>query len=103
LTDNISKGDDLLPRKYVDLVHICEGKYASWEPSIPHNLGDFGYINKESGAFQCQGNIFEGPFAEKHSSILAALGDPVELPPDKFRVITSSNVKAVEIDQHASM
>ena len=82
---------------------MSTGKYGNWEPSVPHKLGDFGYIDKESGAFNCEGNIFEGEFAANHSGVLKDLGDPLELPPDNFQVITSANVKDHQVAEDLSL
>jgi hypothetical protein len=68
------------------------GKYANWNPAVTYRLGDYGYIDKDSGEFNVQGNIFSGEIAERHSDILSSLQDPIEHSPDDFRVITSAGV-----------
>lgn len=48
----------LAPRKYIDLIKSATDKYANWDPSIPIEAGDYGKVNKYSGQFEKQGNIY---------------------------------------------
>jgi hypothetical protein len=60
-------------------------------------LGDFGSVDRESGAFNVKGNIFDGHFATTHKEILANIGAPVIHPPDDFNVITTGGVKKHDV------
>jgi len=48
-----------LAKKYVQLIAKQNGLHASFEPSRPVEVGDYGSIDKETGAFLSEGNIFE--------------------------------------------
>jgi hypothetical protein len=65
------------------------GKYGNWDPTISIKLGDFGTLNEDSGAFDVQGTIFEGDFANRNADLLRALGSPTVLPPEDYRVVRS--------------
>jgi len=76
----------------VDLIHTAEGKYGNWDPSVPVRLGDYGYIDRKTGAFNAQGNIYEGNFVIRHADTMAALGEPTTYPRDNHRVISSDSM-----------
>jgi len=45
-------------RKYVDLINQAESKWGNWDPDVQYaKVGDYGVINKETGAFEVHGNI----------------------------------------------
>ncbi|KAJ7834407.1 hypothetical protein B0H13DRAFT_1653272 [Mycena leptocephala] len=55
---------------FSNLIYRCSGKFANWDPSHPieesfdnlHFLvGDFGTVDKKTGEFQKDGNIFTDP------------------------------------------
>ncbi|EJC99695.1 uncharacterized protein FOMMEDRAFT_142664 [Fomitiporia mediterranea MF3/22] len=45
-------------RKYIDLIKYSSNKWANWDPSNPVEAGDYGGVNKESGEFERQGNLY---------------------------------------------
>lgn len=49
-------------RKLVDLLFRANGLYASLEPSIPITPGDYGTVDRETGLFFKEGNIFDPSF-----------------------------------------
>lgn len=49
-------------RKFVDLLFRSNGLYASFEPSIPVYPGDFGVVDRATGSFLKEGNIFDDSF-----------------------------------------
>ncbi|ETW80127.1 hypothetical protein HETIRDRAFT_322200 [Heterobasidion irregulare TC 32-1] len=49
-------------RKYIDLIHRETAKYANWDPSKKIEVGDYGHINRKTGEFEVEGNVY------KHSS-----------------------------------
>ncbi|KAL5501092.1 hypothetical protein ACEPAH_9479 [Sanghuangporus vaninii] len=48
-------------RKFVDLIKKSSSKWANWTPPNLIEVGDYGRINKKSGAFQREGNIYHEP------------------------------------------
>jgi len=49
----------LASRKFIDLIHQTSSKWANWSPSHGVEVGDYGKIDKESGEFVRQGNIYQ--------------------------------------------
>ncbi|KIJ63463.1 hypothetical protein HYDPIDRAFT_29275 [Hydnomerulius pinastri MD-312] len=64
-------------RHYVDLIHHASKKYASWDPEVVVEPGDWGRITKgrpgwafwrrRRGIFLKEGNIYKDGIAEKYS------------------------------------
>ncbi|KIJ60774.1 hypothetical protein HYDPIDRAFT_116833 [Hydnomerulius pinastri MD-312] len=52
-------------RKFIDLVLSSTSKWANWDPSAPINVGDYGDINKETGGFVREGNIYDDHLQEQ--------------------------------------
>ncbi|OCB85154.1 hypothetical protein A7U60_g7780 [Sanghuangporus baumii] len=46
-------------RKFIDLIKTAVSKLANWEPSIPIEAGDYGTLDRETGQFERQGNIYK--------------------------------------------
>ncbi|KAJ7202595.1 hypothetical protein GGX14DRAFT_370161 [Mycena pura] len=72
-------------RKYIDLIHGVTAKWASWDPPHPITVGDYGTIDKETGRFEVDGNIYDDPV----TAALAAAHPPAPAPPDETLVITA--------------
>ncbi|KAJ6604910.1 hypothetical protein B0H10DRAFT_2077692 [Mycena sp. CBHHK59/15] len=72
-------------RKYIDLIHAVSSKWASWDPPHPIKVGDYGTIDKDTGRFERDGNIYEDP----STATLAADHPPESAAPDEKMVITS--------------
>jgi hypothetical protein len=63
-------------RLYVDLLFRASKKYASWDPEVAVEVGDWGLITKgktgiafwrkRQGTFLKEGNIYQDGRAEKH-------------------------------------
>ncbi|KAJ7186404.1 hypothetical protein C8R46DRAFT_274783 [Mycena filopes] len=68
-------------RKYIDLIHAVSSKWASWDPPHPIKVGDYGVVDKDTGRFVKDGNIYEGLQLE--------LDQPEILPEDEKIVITA--------------
>lgn len=49
-------------RKFVDILFRANGLYASLEPSIAIVPGDYGTVDRATGTFLKEGNIFEPSF-----------------------------------------
>ncbi|OAX37728.1 hypothetical protein K503DRAFT_801028 [Rhizopogon vinicolor AM-OR11-026] len=45
-------------RKFIDLIQGATSKWANWDPPAPIVVGDYGMIDKETGEFHAQGNIY---------------------------------------------
>lgn len=50
-------------RKYVDLLFRTTNAFANWQPTIPLTVGDYGRVNKTTGLFIRDGNIYEDDLA----------------------------------------
>ncbi|KAN0132126.1 hypothetical protein V8E53_010045 [Lactarius tabidus] len=48
-------------RKYIDLIKEVTSKWANWNPPRRIHIGDFGTIDKNTGEFLIEGNIFSHP------------------------------------------
>ncbi|KAL5513485.1 hypothetical protein ACEPAH_3884 [Sanghuangporus vaninii] len=48
----------LASRKFIDLINLAVCKWANWDPTIPVEPGDYGAVDRETGQFQKEGNIF---------------------------------------------
>ncbi|KZP03300.1 hypothetical protein FIBSPDRAFT_845092 [Athelia psychrophila] len=47
------------PRKFVDLMFKTTGKYANWELAKEIRVGDYGDVNRKTGEFEKDGNIYD--------------------------------------------
>ncbi len=84
------------PRLFIELIRSSTGVYPSWQPSQKvevrprlqlhknpnigrtfHQLGDFGTVNKVTGLFDTEGNIYDPDFEPQ-------LKISVEHPPESF-------------------
>ncbi|KAJ7717806.1 hypothetical protein B0H16DRAFT_1897827 [Mycena metata] len=65
-------------RAYIDLIYRASKKYASWDPEIPVQVGDWGRMTRgkrrlrlcfwrKTGIFLKEGNIFEDGKAEEYN------------------------------------
>jgi len=45
-------------RKYIDLIYTASSKWANWDPPKQIKVGDYGKINKKTGAFEKEDNIY---------------------------------------------
>jgi len=71
-------------RKYIDLIREAESKWANWDPDVMCEVGDFGEIDKETGEFRTEGNIFKGYIKE------AELPKSTSTPNDVVHIQSSS-------------
>ncbi|KAJ7832400.1 hypothetical protein B0H14DRAFT_2803061 [Mycena olivaceomarginata] len=46
-------------RKYIDLIQAASSKWANWDPPHPIKVGDYGTVDKDTGRFEKDGNIYE--------------------------------------------
>ncbi|KAL5531136.1 hypothetical protein ACEPAG_4012 [Sanghuangporus baumii] len=48
----------LASRKFIDLINLVACKWTNWDPAIPVEPGACGAVDRETGEFQKEGNIF---------------------------------------------
>jgi hypothetical protein len=51
-------------RKYVDLIFKSRGKYPNLDPTTSMEVGDYGYVTKDTAMFRKQGNLFKEDLAQ---------------------------------------
>ncbi|KAJ7025922.1 hypothetical protein C8F04DRAFT_1126770 [Mycena alexandri] len=79
-------------RKYIDLIQAVSSKWASWDPPHPIKVGDYGTVDKDTGRFEKDGNIYDDP-------AIAALSldhQPETLAPDEKIIFTSQTENSSE-------
>jgi len=76
-------------RKYIDLILEVSSKWASWDPPHPIKVGDYGTIDKETGRFEKEGNIYDDPATAK----LSAEHPPEILAPEEKMVFASQTAQ----------
>jgi len=54
--------DENASRKFIDLIYESSTKYANWDPPVQIQVGDYGIINNDTGAFERSGNIYDEHF-----------------------------------------
>ncbi|CAE6438623.1 unnamed protein product [Rhizoctonia solani] len=59
-------------KKYVDLIFKASGKYGNWDPPHTVDVGDWGKIDRDTGNFVKEGNIFKDP---ECSALLSEIPD----------------------------
>ncbi|KIJ60777.1 hypothetical protein HYDPIDRAFT_43111 [Hydnomerulius pinastri MD-312] len=91
-------------RKFVDLILSSASKWANWDPPRPINVGDYGSIDRATGEFVWEGNIYRSYIQELLDKSLGPnkidLKDPTLQPVvsegDEQLIISSSGVQATE-------
>ncbi|KAJ6629834.1 hypothetical protein B0H10DRAFT_2208392 [Mycena sp. CBHHK59/15] len=76
-------------RKYTDLIQTVSSKWANWDPPHPVKVGDYGTLDKETGQFERDGNIYE----DASTATLAADHPPQVAAPDEKVVISSETAQ----------
>ncbi|CAE6470960.1 unnamed protein product [Rhizoctonia solani] len=81
-------------RKYVDLIFKASGKYGNWDPPHTVEVGDWGEINRSTGNFVREGNIFRDDqckplLSEISSTEFVRKGNPE----DVVRITAGTNVE----------
>ncbi|KAJ7479504.1 hypothetical protein FB451DRAFT_161592 [Mycena latifolia] len=80
-------------RKYIDLIQTASSKWASWDPPHPIKVGDYGTIDRETGRFDKDGNIYDDPATKA----LMAHHPAEKLAPDEQLVIASETATKREL------
>ncbi|KAF8554051.1 hypothetical protein OG21DRAFT_1413271 [Imleria badia] len=70
-------------RKFIDLILATTSKWANWDPPREIKVGDFGKINRQTGEFDWEGNIY-------YKSFQARFGDSlgINLQDARFQPVT---------------
>lgn len=104
-------------RKYIDLIQQASSKFANWDP--PHlikvgcptlnlcgNLsrpahsqaGDYGKIDRETGKFEKEGNIYDNSCTDRVVADLAAQHPVIENPATDEYCLNSAHARRLEVD-----
>jgi hypothetical protein len=87
-----------LQRKYIDLIRQVSSKWVNWDPPIGIQVGAYGTIDKETGDWIVEGNVYDPAFQtelDKHNAgIVMADFPPQEGPVEGDFVIASRGAKA---------
>jgi len=96
------RNEKLASRKFIDLIWRTSSKWAVWDPpSNGINLGDYGRLNKDTGAFERRGNIYTNP---EFADFLGSPDPQGELidNTDEVICIASRNAKSVSVEAEAA-
>jgi len=84
-------------RKFIELIHATSSKWANWDPPNPIKVGDYGTIDRETGQFQKDGNVYEDEttahLADNHKPLMGA--------PEDILIISSAGVTHRELSAGA--
>ncbi|KAL5514046.1 hypothetical protein ACEPAG_2807 [Sanghuangporus baumii] len=88
-------------RKFTDIILNAVSKWANWDPSIPIEAGDYGRIDKRTGQFEREGNIYRDP----EVAHIASVFPPLRGPQVNSLEIHSMDVSGVTVnpDVHANL
>ncbi|KAG2151070.1 uncharacterized protein EDB93DRAFT_1249562 [Suillus bovinus] len=89
-------------RKFIDLIQAITSKWANWDPTKPIHVGDYGMINKKTGEFDCEGNIYTTKDIVDIDMTDPALR-PVETGEDDKFIVTSWGVTTKEFSKTAKV
>ncbi|TCD66518.1 hypothetical protein EIP91_001294 [Steccherinum ochraceum] len=84
-------------RKFIDLIYNATTKWANWDPSESYQAGDFGDIDKETGRFQKQGNIY----VDNRTSHIAIQYPKEQGPPVDTYIASSERVHGLGLNAGA--
>lgn len=91
-----------LPLNYVKLLREQTGLYASFEPSLRVELGDYGRVHRTTGEFISEGNIFEKKEGEK--SLAEQLGiEAIENDGPVFHKVCSKRATVIDLAPQANV
>jgi len=86
-----------LQRKYIDLIRQVSSKWVNWDPPIEIQVGAYGTVDKETGEFIMEGNVYDPAFQDeldKHNAGIRMLDyPPQEGPIEGDFVIASRGAK----------
>ncbi|KAK7678967.1 hypothetical protein QCA50_014746 [Cerrena zonata] len=79
-------------RKFIDLIFTASSKWANWDPPKQIKVGDYGTIQRKTGEFEKEGNIYE----DDAMADIVADHPPQIASKDTVFEISSNNVRRVE-------
>ncbi|KAJ3724157.1 hypothetical protein DFJ43DRAFT_1158007 [Lentinula guzmanii] len=79
-------------RKFIDLIFAASSKWANWDPPKQIHVGDYGTIDKKTGEFEKEGNIYE----DVTTAEIATAHPPQTAAKDKTFEISSNHVRRTE-------
>ncbi|KAG2108506.1 uncharacterized protein F5147DRAFT_576935 [Suillus discolor] len=94
---------DYASRKFIDLIFQTSSKWADWDPPVPIKVGSFGKIDRPTGVFIADGNIYDEAFQEsfKQQGLMIDLSHPSCQPimgaVEEDMIMSSMDVKKSEI------
>ena len=68
-----------------------------------NQVGDFGYVDRDTGVFQVEGNIYSDMFAQYIPGVKMKDHPPVDAAIEEMRVITTSEVKQAGFNLNPEM
>jgi len=80
-------------RKYTDLIFSASSKWANWDPPKKIMVGDYGTVDRKTGQFEKEGNIYEG----EATAQLAAKYPPETAAKESFFEISSDTVTRCDL------
>jgi hypothetical protein len=86
-------------RKFIDLIRATSSKWANWDPPNQIKVGDYGNVDKETGRFDKDGNIYTDPV----TAPLAAPHPPEVAAPENTLIVSSAGVKRREFTTGAEV
>jgi len=86
-------------RKYIDLIHSTSSKWANWNPPNQIKVGDYGLVNRETGEFEKDGNIYD----DEATAELMAHHPPQLGTPENIMIASSRGVKHRELALEADL
>ncbi|KAG8901393.1 hypothetical protein FRB99_005329, partial [Tulasnella sp. 403] len=89
-----SRGDP--SRKFTDLIYKASSRFPNWEPPIRIKVGDWGLIDRKSGEFNREGNIFDDEQLMAELPDLAKLKVTISAPETKY-IVGSESVVAIDL------
>ncbi|KAN0094908.1 hypothetical protein V8E55_003195 [Tylopilus felleus] len=89
-----------LQRKYIDSIRQVSSKWVNWDPPISIRVGAYGLIDKETGDFIVEGNVYDEEFQkelDKHNAgIKMSDYPPQEGPVEENFIICTRGTKCEE-------
>ncbi|CAE6427588.1 unnamed protein product [Rhizoctonia solani] len=83
-----------ISKKYTDLIFKASGKYGNWDPDHTIEVGDWGEVDRDTGKFIRQGNLFRDP---ECSTLLSDVADArlvkTGSPEDVLRITAGAKMK----------
>ncbi|KAJ3844395.1 hypothetical protein F5878DRAFT_602097 [Lentinula raphanica] len=76
-------------RTFINLIYLKSSKFANWEPAFPIELGDFGTVDRETGEFRKDGNVFKHEKTPDPKKLFVRTGGE----DDKYTIVSSDVIE----------